>query len=115
MTNATSSKRGRPKGSRNKKTIVQEFALKRHAISDGGRQIHVTTAELVITLIRRKAMAGDVRADKLLDRLRDRFAPDAEEGGYLLAPETLSGEEWIRQAEIRNAHRRPPPEYPELD
>ena len=101
--------RGRPRGSRNVKTIVQEFARERHKVKEGGRRRSVTTIELLLRLLVGMSLNGDVRASKLLDRLRDQYDPNTEELGYIVVPEGLPAEDWIRREKIRNEFRRPPP------
>ena len=54
--------RGRPRGSRNVKTIVQEFARERHNVKEGGRRRSVTTLELLLRLLIGMSLTGDVRA-----------------------------------------------------
>jgi hypothetical protein len=103
--------RGRPRGSRNVKTIVQEFARERHKVKEGGRRRSVTTLELLLRLLVGMSLNGDVRASKLLDRLRDQYDPNTEKLGYLVVPEGLPAEDWIRREQIRNEFRRPPPEH----
>lgn len=100
--------RGRPQGSRNTKTIVQEFARKRHKVKEGGRTRTVTTTELLLRLLVVMSMKGDVRASKIIEGLRDRFDPSTEEFGYLVVPEEITAEEWIREQKIENEFRRRP-------
>ena len=100
--------RGRPQGSRNTKTIVQEFARERHKVKEGGRTRTVTTTELLLRLLVVMSMKGDVRASKIIEGLRDRFDPSMEEFGYLVVPEEMTPEEWMRQQKIENEFRRRP-------
>ena len=55
-----------------------------------------------------KAMNGDIRADKFIDRFLDRQSPPTEGGGYLLAPEMPSEDEWVEQAEKLNSLKESP-------
>ncbi len=101
--------RGRPPSSRNVKTIVQEFARERHKVKEGGRRRSVTTLELLLRLLVGMSLNGDVRASKLLDRLRDQYDPNTKDLEYLVVPEDLSAEEWVRRQKIRNEFKRRPP------
>ena len=100
---------GRMKGARNVRTIVQEIAREGHKVRIEGRIQTLTTAELVVLALSRKAMAGDVRAVREIDRLRDRHGPVETTGGVLVVPGEMSPEEWSRRAEIQNRFRKRPP------
>ena len=50
-----------------------------------------------------KAMNGDIRADKFIDRFLDRQSPPSGRGGYLLAPELQSEDEWVDRAKKFNS------------
>ncbi len=55
------------------------------------------------------AMAGDIEADKALDRIRLHVDPDPTgKTDLLVAPQTLTQEEWTRRAEIENGLRSEP-------
>ena len=100
-------RRGRPKGSRNIKTIVQEFAQLKHWATINGRRRRLTTVELLLQTLKAKALQGDVPANKEVERLHDRFTPVVtKDGGYLVVPQDQSPEEWIRQAEISQSVRQ---------
>lgn len=99
--------RGRPKGSRNVKTIVREFALEKHKVKKGGKTVHLTTVELLLEFLLRKALDGDVQAARKADRLLGRYTSIASENvGYMLAPEILSQEEALRRGNIENKYAR---------
>jgi len=88
---------------------VQEFARLKHTVRINGQPRKVTTVELLLEALKAKALQADVPANKELERLRDRFTPVVKDGvGYLLAPETLTPEEWIRRAEIHNRFAKKP-------
>ena len=55
-----------------------------------------------------KAMNGDIRADKFIDRFLDRQSPPSGGGGYLLAPELQSEDEWVEQALKLNTLKESP-------
>lgn len=102
---------GRMKGACNVRTIVQEIARERHKVRIDGCVRPMTTAELVVLALNKKAMAGDVRAAREIDRLRDRHDPVETTGGLLVVPGEMDPEEWMRRAEIRNRFAEPPPHY----
>ena len=95
---------GRPKGSRNRKTIIKEFADRTHRIAIDGEMREVTTVELVLQLARNHALSGDLLAAKKLDKLREELSPEPSiPHGVLLVRETLTDEEFIRRAKIKNS------------
>ena len=106
----TGNPRGRPKGTRNTKTIVQQIAREKHRVKEGGRPRQITTVELLVRRLLAKAMAGDIKAEKYLERVRDRVAPANDETGYILAPEDMSAEDWIERQERLNQLRTAPQE-----
>ena len=112
MTDKRKSKRGRPKGARNHRTIVREVAMQQVTIKGDGGAKTVKIGEAMLLLLERRTMSGDVAADKALTRLRNQIIPQADddECGFLLAPEPLGEEEWIRQQEILNSFREKPDE-----
>ena len=71
-------RRGRPKGSRNVKTIVQEFAQNKARCHHRGRRCKLSTAELLLETLKTLAMNGDYEADRHLERLRDRLRSDID-------------------------------------
>ncbi len=102
---------GRPKGARNTKTIVQEVANERHSYTEDGKTKKLPAAELVLKILQREALRGNLRAAKKLDALREKFGASAHSGegyGFLVVPEPLSDEEFIAQAEIENNGKRKP-------
>lgn len=104
-------KRGRPKGARNIGTIIREVARERITMREGDIAQSVTIAEALLLKARQLAMTGDIRLDKELDKLRQQLdPPTAEASAYLIAPEQMNAEEWIRRAEIANRFSKPPEE-----
>lgn len=105
-------RRGRPKGARNVKAVVLKIARERHPVKEGDRVNQLSTVELLLRALIKKAMAGEVQAEKHLERLRDQLAPvQAIEAGVLVVPEPMSMEEWTRYAAIYwQARQRHPPE-----
>lgn len=86
--------RGRPKGSKGMKTIVQEIANEKRTVTEDGKKLRLTTAELIVKVLHRKSLAGDLPAKRSIDDLRERFSPlEANNQGYgcLLVPDAPKG------------------------
>ena len=76
------------------KTIVQEIAHEKHAVTEDGKRLRLTTAELIVKILHRKSLAGDLSAKRFLDDLRERFSPlEANNQGYgcLVVPDAPKG------------------------
>ena len=97
-------KPGRQKGAKNIRTIVQTFAAERHTISENGKKVKLTSAQLVVKTLIAMAMEGDVGANVYLEQLRQKFAHKDTRAGVLVVPEVLSEEEWVRFLAIHNAN-----------
>lgn len=95
-------KPGRRKGARNMATIVQTIASERHTLTENGKTLTYTTAELLIKALLAKSMEGDVVAHAYVERLRARLAPQTDNAGYLMVPTPMPAEQWIRHAKARN-------------
>ncbi len=105
--------KGRPKGSRNRKTIIKEFADRTQRVTIDGEMWDVTTVELLLHMARNLALSGDLRAAKKLDKLRQDLSPEPiESDGVLLAPEILPVEEFIRRETIGGSFISGPPSLP---
>lgn len=90
--------KGRRRGTRNTKTIVQAIANERHKLELAGRKRTMNTVELLVHVLKKRSLQGSVKANKLLDKYRLRFAP--EPSGmpkYGLYPEALTVDEWIER------------------
>ena len=76
--------KGRPKGSKNLKTVVQQEMNALIAINEGGRQRRVSRREALIKMLLNKGLKGDFKASTAviqLDRLIDQdIAPILENG-----------------------------------
>ena len=86
--------RGRPRGAKGMKEIVQSIAREQIAFKeDDGVPCSMMTAELVLRVIQRKALSGDLRAKQLIDSVREKYG-QAEDGsgsyGCLVVPESVS-------------------------
>ena len=106
-------KKGRPKGSVDLKKLTRKVAQKKHAVRVDGKIVHKTLLQLVIETMVRKAATGAPSMVALCAEIRAKVSPtqDEQEGGFLLVPAALSTEEFIAQAEARNANARDPSTY----
>jgi hypothetical protein len=110
---SSGNKRGRPKGSVNLKKLTRKVALKKHRVVVDGRVVRKALLELVIEAMIRSAASGAPSMAALHQELRAKVRPQEGEkqGGLLIVPELLSAEEWIAQAEERNAVAQDPETY----
>jgi uncharacterized protein DUF5681 len=110
---SSGNKRGRPKGSIDLKRVTRKVALKKHRLVINGRAVRKTLLELVIEQVVRGAASGAPSMVSLYDKIRTKVRPieGQQMGGLLLVPEPLSEEEWIAQAERRNAVAQNPETY----
>lgn len=93
--------KGRPRGSRNARTIVREIASENRKVRTEKGDERLTTFELVLLVIANKAMEGDARSVEFLDGYLERNGPPPrpDGAGYLIVPERPSEEEWARRVE----------------
>ena len=85
--------RGRPRGAKGMKAIVESIAREQVTFKEDGLPRSMMTAELVLRVIQRKALNGDLAAKKLIDGVREKYgqAQEADEGcGFLVVPEPVS-------------------------
>jgi len=97
--------KGRPKRSKNRKTIVKEIANEMHALSENGKPKQRSTLALILLQLRNLVMAGkNPRAFDEWHRFVKIFQPEAtrEDVGYLVVPAPVSPLEWIRRQEDNN-------------
>ena len=98
-TGKSGNRKGRPNGALGQKIIVHAIAREKHTITVGGKKQKRSTVELVLQVLHRKALGGDLAAKRLLDDLRDQFSPtEANNKGHgcLVVPEPMgeTPEEW---------------------
>jgi hypothetical protein len=88
--------RGRPKGAKGHKQIVEEIAGEMHNVMEGDTMRRYSTLELILLSLRNRAAAADVRAFKAYTDLHARFGPQEPEtrGGCIVVPEVVTEEEW---------------------
>ncbi len=105
---------GRPKGSKNRKTIVKAVANEMHCVTENGKRRRLSTIELVLLSLRNMALEGkNARAFDEFHRLIKAYQPQEADGGlgYLVVRAIMSEEEWDAEQEELNKHRKPPPGY----
>jgi len=97
---------GRPKGSKNRKTIVKEVANAMHSVTENGKRLRRSTLELVLMRLRNLAIEGkNTRAFDVFHRLIKEYQQqDRNENlGVLLVQEPRTMEEEKAEAEKANA------------
>ncbi len=101
-------RRGRPRGSKNRKTIVREIMNEMHTVTEAGRRRRRSTLELMLLAFRNRAAEGNVRAFRAFEKLLAKYEPQDTHSnlGVLLVPATLTPEEAIAESEKLNAEAR---------
>lgn len=89
--------KGRPRGGKNRKTIIQEVAYREVATKVGGKPI--CNIDLVIDAIRRAAAKGDPIAMRLVEKYagQDGLAEGASPRAVMFLPEKLTDDEWMEK------------------
>ena len=103
--------KGRPKGARNRKTIVREVANEIHQVREDGELRGRSTLELVLLRLRELALEGkNTQAFEEVHRLIKAYEPQPTDDstGVLVVPAEMSPEEWIAEQEELNKHRKKP-------
>ena len=72
-------KRGRPKGSRNLKTDLNDLMKKRIAVREDGETRHISRQEAMLLSLFSKAAHGDVRASTTLANMVMKLNPETEQ------------------------------------
>ncbi len=73
--------RGRPKGAKNLKTIVNEALSVKVSAKINGKIVKCTKAELALHQLANKASAGDLKAIDKLIAIQERYGPQEDAGG----------------------------------
>ena len=97
---------GRPKGAKNRQTIVRQVAREAHTVIEDGREARRSTLELVLIRLRNMAIEGkNTRAAAELFKLFEKYEPRMinPDAGVAVMPALMSDEEWIAKAERQNA------------
>jgi hypothetical protein len=108
-------RKGRPRGSKNIKTIVNEIAHERKVVQENGREVTYTIVELLFMTLLKKSVSGDLRAIKLLDRHRAALSRETvgNPGGFLVVPGMATPEEFERDLEAYRAKLAYDQEFPD--
>ena len=101
-------RRGRPRGSKNRKTIVRKIANEMHAVTEDGRRRRRSTLEVMLLALRNRAAEGNVRAFRAYKKYLAKFEPQETHSrfGVLVAPAGMTPEEAIAEGEKANAEAR---------
>ena len=102
-------RKGRPKGAKNRKTIVREIANEMHIVHENGARRRRSTLELVFLRLRNLAVEGKkTRAFDEFQKLIKKYEPQMvnNQAGFLVVPAPVTMEEFI---EMQKAN---PPIHP---
>jgi len=103
--------KGRPKGSKNCKTIVKAVANEPYTVLENGKRRRRSTLDLVLLRLRNMALEeGNDRAFEELHRLIKAYQPQEtnDRAGCLVVPAEMSQEEWVADQMEKNKHRKRP-------
>ena len=103
--------KGRPKGSKNCKTIVKAVANETYTVLENGKRRRRSTLDLVLLRLRNMALEeGNDRAFEELHRLIKAYQPQEtnDRAGCLVVPAEMSQEEWVAEQMEKNKHRKRP-------
>ena len=98
--------KGRPKGAKNRATIVRQVAQERHSVTENGQRTRRSTLDLVLIRLRNMAMTGEKpQATSEMFRWVEKYEPGMvnPKRGVIVAPAPISAEEWIARAKRHNA------------
>ena len=103
---------GRPKGSKNRKTILREIAWQQYPVMQGGKMRKMPLLQIVVMKLAQKALEGtSSQAVKEYERILEKYDPEIthENAGYIVAPADMTPEEWMERELEANKTRKPPP------
>ena len=101
--------RGRPAGSRSRKSIIEKFAAEKQTVLIAGQRRRLTTLEIVLFKLKTIALSGNPAAMEFSEQIQSKYDPEAEtdeKRGYLLVQETMTPEEAIAEGEKANEEAR---------
>ncbi len=101
-------RRGRPRGSKNRKTIVRKIMNEMHVVTEDGQRRRRSTIELMLLALRNLTAAGNEPAFRAYKKFLAKYEPQGTHSnfGYLVVPATLTPEEAIAEGEKANAEAR---------
>ena len=90
-------RKGRPRGSKNRKTIFKEIAMESHQVHEGGCLKSRTTVELMLINLRNHMAEGNLAAFRSSHEYLAKYDPQfsSSKYGYLVVPAPMTNEEWI--------------------
>ncbi|MGE4061710.1 MAG: DUF5681 domain-containing protein [Sphingomonadales bacterium] len=104
MTSTNTGRRGRSKGPRNTSSILKQVLDEKHLVTDqDGKRERRTALELLLEQLRNKAIGGNQPAFKLMEQLLNAGGASVVVAGYLVVPETLPLEEWVKREEVKRS------------
>jgi hypothetical protein len=104
--------KGRPRGAKNKSTIMKEIGSEQHWTKINGKRRRINTIELALLTLTKLAAAGNIQALNAFIDFSEKYQPrPSDRAGYLVVPAPLSDEEFIAMALEGNAKLQPPPGY----
>lgn len=82
-------RRGRPRGAKSKKKIVEEALNEMHWVMENGVRRRRSTIDLILLSLRNRAIEGNMKAFKVMQHLSTKYAPrnSAEPRTLILLPD----------------------------
>ena len=101
-------RRGRPRGSKNCKTIVREIANEMHTVTEDGRLRRRSILEFMLLALRNRGAEGDVPAFRAFRKYLAKYDPRETDSklGYIVLSADVTPEEAIAEGETANAEAR---------
>jgi hypothetical protein len=97
--------RGRPKGSRNLKTDLNDLMKKRIAVREDGETRHISRQEAMLLGLFSKAARGDVRASTTLINMVMKLNPETDE--HPRSTDVFENDNWIIEDFLRRSGVKP--------
>ena len=97
--------RGRPKGSKNRKTVLREIAAETHHLTIDGVRRELPVYSLLLTRLHQAAVGGDRLALVASEEFRNYLSPEPQTGGGVIVfpEEPASLDEFEREAKAYRA------------
>ena len=96
---ASGNPKGRPRGAQGRAKIARRVLLEKRKIDlfKNGKPRLYTVLEIVVLLLKKRALDGDQKAYNMFMSLEQRYGRQEAQStaGYLIVPETLTKEEWL--------------------
>lgn len=96
-------RRGRPRGARNIKAILQQLAQEQHIVEKDGHRISMTTVDLLLQEVLQQQCGGNLKAMTWLEQFAARHAATPPDNAApLIVQEIPTPEEWLAEQAERN-------------